>query len=167
MAADLQTLVDRSPFGPSGAVAGTVPVAEAGTLEFRGMVVDQGGTAYSVFDASANRGFWLREGENGPIRIKSYQADDNILEVDQGGRAVKLQLKRATIQAGAAIAMAPKPAVVNNAQPGGAAPAAAVAADARRLEAVAAEVRRRRALRNAAANNQPAPATPPAPGAQP
>ncbi|MCU0793461.1 MAG: hypothetical protein MUE42_11575 [Opitutaceae bacterium] len=162
---DLQTLVDRSPFAPPGTSAsGGAPVAEQGTLEFRGMVVDESGTAYSVFDASANRGFWIREGEKGPIQVKSYQAADNLLEVDRGGQAVKLQLKRATIQAGAPIAI--KPAVVNappRPQNGATPNAAPAAADTRRLEAVAAEVRRRRALRNAAATGQPAPAATPAP----
>ncbi len=157
---DLQTLVDRSPFAPPGGPASTEAPPEAGTLEFRGVVVDESGTAYSVFDATANRGYWVREGGDGPIRVKSYNSQDNLLEIDQNGRSVKLQLKRATIQTGAAIAVsAPRPG--NNQarppQPGGS-PSANPAADARRLEAVAAEVRRRRALRNATATQQPPPA---------
>lgn len=165
-AADLQTLVDRSPFSPPAGAAATTAAPEVpGTLEFRGIVVDEQGTSYSVFDATASRGYWLREGGDGPIRFKSYNAQDTQLEVEQNGRPVKLQMKRASIAAGAPIAIAPpRPASAGSPQPGGG-PAVArapgdPATDARRLEAVAAEVRRRRALRNAAATGTPAPAAP-------
>lgn len=161
-AMDLQTLVDRSPFAPPGTSAGGEAPVEPGTLEFRGVVVDETGTSYSVFDATANRGYWVSEGGDGPIQVKSYNAQDNILEITQNGRAVKLMLKRATIQAGAAMALAvPRPANTN--QTG--APAANPAADAGRLEAVAAEVRRRRALRSAA-TTPTTPITTPAPQAR-
>lgn len=169
-AVDLQTLVDRSPFSPPGLNLTNEPTVQPGTLEFRGMVVDSEGTAYSVFDVTASRGYWLREGVDGPFRVKSYNAQDSLLEIEQNGNPVKLQMKRATIQAGAPIAATPRP-TNNQARPAGAtgnnanrpATNADPAADARRLEAVAAEVRRRRALRNAATTGT----TPPAPGAQP
>jgi hypothetical protein len=173
-AANLQTLLDRSPFAPSGAAAAAAgPQAEQGTLEFRGMVTDGGGTSYSVFDTTANKGRWVREGDDsGPFKVKSYDAATNTLEIEQDGRATKLSLKRATIQAGAPVsAMMAAPAPANGVvAPGGgdqkrAEPAAA---DARRLEAVAAEVRRRRALRNAGKPQQGQPTTPvPAPAPAP
>lgn len=178
-AMDLQTLVDRSPFSPpKSAVAESGTQDQPGTLEFRGMVVDAAGTSYSVFDVTASRGYWLKEGGDGAIRVKSYSAQDNQLEVEQNGKPVKLQLKRATIQAGAPMVAAPAPRPPSQPgmpQPGGGPgvgrPTGEPGADARRLEAVAAEVRRRRALRNAAANpaaapqpaaGQPAAAPPPA-----
>lgn len=157
-AIDLQTLVNRSPFAPPQASVDTVSVAEPGTLEFRGMVVDEAGTAYSVFDATANRGYWLRDGADGPFRVKNYNAQDSLLEIEQNGRPVKLQLKRATIQAGTAVVAAPRP----TGQPGTPAVNPNAPADARRLEAVAAEVRRRRALRNAATPATPGQTPPPA-----
>ena len=162
----LQTLVDRSPFAPPQAAGESgVPQAEAGTLEFRGMVVDESGTSYSVFDATASRSHWVREGQDGPLKLKSYNAQESMLEIEQNGKPVKLQLKRATIQAGSPMitTMAQPPGMP---QPNGAQmnqPGVQPQADAKRLEAVAAEVRRRRALRNAAAN----PGAPKPPQAQP
>lgn len=164
-AANLQNLLERSPFAPSGAAAAAAgPQTEQGTLEFRGMVTDGGGTSYSIFDTTANKGRWVREGDDtGPIKVKGYDAVTNTLEIEQDGRATKLSLKRVTIQAGAPVAaMLNTPAPANAAAaPGGdqkrAEPAAA---DARRLEAVAAEVRRRRALRNSAKPPQGQPTTP-------
>lgn len=166
-AMDLQTLVDRSPFAPPASAAASAGVSDQpGTLEFRSVVTDEQGVSYSIFDATANKGYWLREsGGDGPIRFKSYNAQETQIEVEQGGKSVKLQLKRSATPAGAAIAIAtPRPANTGPQQGGGQRTASAdPAADARRLESVAAEVRRRRALRNAA-SNPPAAATA---GAQP
>jgi hypothetical protein len=173
-AANLQTLLDRSPFAPSGAAAAAAgPQAEQGTLEFRGMVTDGGGTSYSVFDTTANKGRWVREGDDsGPFKVKSYDSVTSTLEIEQDGRATKLSLKRVTIQAGAPVsAMMAAPAPANGVvAPGGGDQKRAepVAADARRLEAVAAEVRRRRALRNSGKPQQGQPTTPvPAPAPAP
>ena len=166
LAADFGALIERSPFAPAagpklnlGDAAG-----EQGTLEFRGMAVDETGASYSVFDTTQSRGFWIREGGEGPLRVVSFDTKESLLEVEQNGRAVKLQLKRATVQ-NRALAM-PHPVAAG--QPGG--PPLAVGQnnpDGRRLEQVAAEVRRRRALRNAAAKpGEPgAPAQPAAPTA--
>lgn len=162
-AADLQTLIARSPFAPAGGPQlnlGDAP-AEQSTLEFRGLVIDESGPSYSVFDASQSRGFWIREGGDGPLRVLSYNAQESLLEVEQNGRATKLQLKSASVQNGAAPAPRPIAAVQPAGQPGAVGPSNP---DGRRLEAVAAEVRRRRALRNAAAAKPAAeaPAPPPA-----
>lgn len=165
-AADFGTLVERSPFAPAAGPKANPgeAAAEQGTLEFRGMAVDETGTSYSVFDTTQSRGFWIREGGEGPLRVVSYNAQDSLLEVEQNGRPVKLQLKRATVQNGAAAVPHPVAAV----QAGGQPPAVGQSnPDGRRLEQVAAEVRRRRALRNAATKpGQPgAPAQPAAPAA--
>lgn len=176
-AVDLQTLVDRSPFAPPGQGPDTAGAAEPqGTLEFRGMVTDEAGTAYSIFDTSTNKGRWVRSDDtNSPVQVKGFDAANNTLEVEQNGRSVKLSLKRATIQAGQAvnamIPSAPPPQIPGNPANQGEARKSDGTADARRLEAVAAEVRRRRALRNAArppqgqppANAAPAPVPAPAP----
>ncbi len=152
-AIDLQNLIDRSPFSPpQSANTNAAPPPEAATLEFRGVVTDETGVSYSVFDATANRGFWVREGDpKSQFTVKSYNAQDNLLEIEQNGKPIKLSLKRATTQSGSpVVAAVPRPGMP---MPGGA-PAVnpSSAADTSRLEAVAAEVRRRRALRNAAAN---------------
>jgi hypothetical protein len=163
-AADFGTLLERSPFAPAAGpkLNPGDAAAEQGPLEFRGMAVDETGASYSVFDTTQSRGFWIREGGEGPLRVVSYNAQESLLEVEQNGRAVKLQLKRATVQNGAAAI--PHPVAAG--QPGGQPPAVGQNnPDGRRLEQVAAEVRRRRALRNAATKpGQPgAPAQPAAP----
>jgi hypothetical protein len=157
---DLQTLVDRSPFAPPGGV----PVvnetsAQPSNLEFRGLVIDASGTSFSVFDIGANRGYWLRTSSNDPkhpIVIQNYNAAENQLAVIHNGNAVKLQLKAATTQNGPPIAIntagqVPKPPGGQNELRRG----PESGSDPRRLEAVAAEVRRRRALRNAAKTTPP------------
>lgn len=169
-AMDLQTLVDRSPFAPPGQSAETAAPAEQPTLEFRGMVTDDGGTAYSIFDTSTNKGRWVRADDpEASVRVRAYDPSNGTLEVEQNGRPVKLTLKRAVIQAGQPVAnMAP-----NMPMPGGPGEVRRPDgnADARRLEAVAAEVRRRRALRNAAQAQQGRPpgqqASAPTPAANP
>ena len=139
------------------------------------MVTDTAGTSYSIFDTTTNKGRWIRADDtNSPVQVKGFDAANNTLEVEQNGRPVKLPLKRAVIQAGQPVSamIPPTPAIPS---PGGPPNPGAVgqnkpdaANDARRLEAVAAEVRRRRALRNASGNRQgqPAPATAPAAAAQ-
>ncbi len=172
-AVDFQPLVDRSPFSAAAGVAKAGATEEqAGPLEFRGLVVDEQGTAYSVFDATANKGSWLRADDpSGPVQVKSYDAANSVLEVVQNGKPLKLALKRSTIQAGPSLAsMIPPAAPAGGATPQPGRPGEVKrdpAADAKRLESVAAEVRRRRALRNAAQPGAAQPATPaPAPATQ-
>jgi hypothetical protein len=154
-APDLQNLIDHSPFSAPVAQGATDAAPVNSVLEFRGMVADADGTSYSVFDTTANKARWLKVGEGDSFKVKQFDSANNQLEVEQQGKVLKLPLKRITIQAGPAIVSAPPP----NRQPqprGG--PAAAPgdpAADANRLQTVAAEVRRRRAMRNTAV---PAPA---------
>lgn len=164
-AVDLQTLIDRSPFAPPGQASGpAAPAEQQGTLEFRGVVTDEAGTAYSIFDASTNKGSWVRaEDAESPIKVRGYDAANGVLEIEQNGQSVQLSLKRATIQAGAPVVM--------NGPPSGAPGVGPQmrrdnSADSRRLEAVAAEVRRRRALRNASRAQQGQPPAEQAPAAQ-
>jgi hypothetical protein len=155
-AVNLQTLIDRSPFAPPPDQAASEGPTEQGVLEFRGMVEEGGQRAYSVFDATANKARWLMVGEGDTFKVKSFDPSTNQLEIEQQGKSVKLALKRSTIQAGAAVVSAPPP----NGQPN--VNAANQANDARRLETVAAEVRRRRALRT---NAVATPVPPPSPAA--
>jgi hypothetical protein len=95
-----------------------------------------------------------------------------VLEVEQNGRPVKLTLKRATILAGQPLAAMPGTPVMNGQGNPGEVRQAEGGADGRRLEAVAAEVRRRRALRNASRAQQGQPpgtqaSATPAPAASP
>jgi hypothetical protein len=155
---DFNTLVERSPFASPGAKNVEFENAAPSQLEFRGIAADDNGTLFSVYDLAYNRGYWVREGGDGEIAVKTFNAADNQLVVEQAGRTLTLSLKRASIQAGAAAPVAAAPSPGNAPSGSNNRTAANPAADAQRLEAVAAEVRRRRSLRNAA---QPAaPATP-------
>lgn len=164
-AADLQTLIDRSPFSPSGMAVDASAPEPAGTLEFRGLVTDEAGTAYSLFDTSTNKGRWVRADDaNGPLRVTGYDAANNVLDVEQNGRALRLSMKRATIQEGQAISAMASPAPSATARPTTTTTLASRrTADAQRLKAVAEEVQNRRKLRQAAlakarASGQPVPA---------
>jgi len=172
-AVDLQSLVDRSPFSPASSGPGGEGAAEPqGTWEFRGVATDAEGTAYSLFDPSTNKGRWLRaEDVDGPVQIKGFDPANNILEIEQDGRAVRLALKRAVIQAGQPVAAMVPPAPVanpgNRAVPGrrnnvfsqgrsqGQAQAQAAKPDAavqqQRLQAIAEAARKRREERQALA----------------
>ena len=145
-ATDLQPLLDNSPFGKAPVVEEPVVAAGEAPLEFRSLVVEDDRRYFSVFDPASQRGHWIAEGEEGgDIVFVGYDTEAQQLVVRRGGRSLELPLKRADIVAGvmptAAAPNAPPPRQV---RPAG-------QADARRLEAVAAEVRRRRALRQSAA----------------
>ncbi len=146
-ATDLQPLLDNSPFGKAPVVEEPVVAAGEAPLEFRSLVVEDDRRYFSVFDPASQRGHWIAEGEEGgDIVFVGYDAEAQQLVVRQGGRSLELALKRADIVAG----VMPTVAVPNNA-PAQRRVRPAGQADARRLEAVAAEVRRRRALRQSAA----------------
>lgn len=155
---DFQPLLGRSPFGQPPAAPVQAPV-ETPNLEFRGIVVEGGARYYSVFNASTQRGEWVREGDaKATVQVTEFDAENNVLVVVQNGRPLRLTLKESTIST---LAVAPTPAA-GGARQGGPRPTgnnnAAVTpapADAQRLEAIAAEVRRRRALRQSAGNATP------------
>lgn len=151
-AADLQNLIDRSPFSPPGQAVDENAAAPAETLEFRGVVTDETGTAYSLFDTSTNKGRWVRAGDaTSSVRVTGFDAANNLLDIEQNGRALRLAMKRATIQAGQAVA-AMATAQVNTAPAiSGVSGRRAVSADRERLKAVAEAVDARRKARQAAA----------------
>ena len=168
-AADLQTLVNHSPFTPPATLAETKPEAPE-TLEFRGLVVDERGTTYSLFDVAAKRSYWVREGGRGAIRVKAFDAEECVLEVEQNGKALTLPLKSATIATSAAVAATPVAAAPGAGMPGdrgGRRPVRttrlpAVAAGDNRLQKIAEQVRQRRAARLTAAGGNKTPAPGPA-----
>ncbi len=169
-AVDLQTLVDRSPFAPGEQGEESAVAEPQGTWEFRGMATDAEGTAYSLFDSSTNKGRWVRaEDSEGPVQIKGFDPANNILEIEQEGRPLRLALKRAIIQSGQSVAEMTPPAPDrralsirrtgnrNQSQTAKLDPAA----QQKRLQAVAETVRRTREQRQAAIakarqNGQPA-----------
>lgn len=155
--ADLDGLARNSPF--SGAPTTAAGNSADTTLEFRGVLVDRGETFFSLFEVSTRQSLWvgLKEAGN-PYLVQNYDGNTAQLQVQYQGKTLTLPLKQAKV--GTMVATAS----VNNQPPAGNnqsnVSANAPADEARRLAAVAEEIRRRRALRQQAIQ-APAPVTPP------
>lgn len=162
----------RSPFLPAQAATGNAPTQGA-PLEFRGYVVTGEGVQYRIYDPARKAGAWVRLNERNAdfdVIAKKHDGDHNQLVIEYQGRELKLAERESKIiSAGNAVLAAPPapgpsavPAPVSNVAP---AVTQTVVVnptpqdEAKRLEAVASEVARRRALREQAAQ-QPAPSTP-------
>lgn len=151
-----QTL--RNPFSPPPAAAAPAAAApvQNSELQFCGFFGTGVSARFCLFNLSTGRTRWLALGQAADdFTIESFDRDNKVVRVVQGGRTLDLHLQAASIAA-----TAPRTA------PTGPVPTAAAnsqelvnsvrvnptpADERRRLEAVAAEVRRRRALRQAAA----------------
>lgn len=150
-AADLQRLVANSPFAPPGTAGESTTGAP---LEFRGVFMDQGESFFSIHNPATRVSTWVGLNESGAeFAVRSYDEATQTIVADFKGRSLTLRLSKAPSFAGApATAAAP-------AATAGPTPAVAAAPDsteAKRLADLAAEIRRRRALRQQAA---PAPGT--------
>ncbi|HEX3729130.1 MAG TPA: hypothetical protein VHV47_04960 [Opitutaceae bacterium] len=138
-------LADSSPFLPAGVAGGAS--ADASALELRGILVGPEGTRYDIYDPAKKYGTWAGVNEKGhDFTIRSADPDPTRgrILVQAAGRTYPLQLKSA--RASAAGLGGP------GMQAGNAGAANVTPADeAQRLAAVAEEVRRRRQLRDQAA----------------
>lgn len=152
----LDSLVQNSPFAPpTGA-----PAAVANTpLEFRGVLADGGEFFFSIYDPAARTSHWVGLAEPGlPFIVRSYDAAKQTIVADHQGRSLVLALKKAPVVA----ATVPVPTVSPvTMPPPELRPATGSPEEAARLAAIAAEIRRRRELRQ-----KPAAMDPPA-GTQP
>lgn len=154
-----------SPFLPPdtpAAVAGSA-ASQGAPIEFRGVVVIGGRQRFNFFDPARKQSAWVGLAEPGmPYRVTAYDTARERVTVEVGGRVLELALEKTKI------ASSPPPANVPVAGATPAAPAAAAvpgvapvvlnptpADEAKRLEAIAAEVRRRRALRQQQAGMNP------------
>lgn len=172
-------LAAKSPFMPPAATATNAPTAGA-PLEFRGYIETGDGVQFRVFDPAKKMGTWVKLNERNTdleILAKKYDSASKTLVIEHQGRTLTLAEKEAkVVSSGTAAQMAPPPpappppsnvpaavtqAVVLNPTP---------ADEQRRLEAVAAEVARRRAMREQAtqqiSQGAPPPGVPP-PAMQP
>lgn len=151
----------RNPFGrptdaPAAAAAAEAPVENA-QLQFCGTYGNEESRRFLIFNVTKNRSAWLSLAEEGPDGevVEAYDAETGAVRLNFNGQPLNLALQSATIQGGG--------------RPTGPLPSAAQSGSAlvntvkvnptpaderRRLEAVAAEVRRRRAMRQAAKENQ-------------
>lgn len=171
----------KSPFVPAatpGAAAG--PTAGA-PLEFRGYLEAGQGVHYRLYDPAKKAGTWVRLNERNAdfdVVAKTHDDAQKTLTIEHRGRTLTLAMRESkVVSSGQAAAMVPpaQPMPMPVAQPNvSTAVTQSVvlnptpADEQRRLEAVAAEVARRRALREQAAQqlgpgNQPVPPPPPLP----
>ncbi len=148
-----QELVAASPFLPGAGMAAGV-VTENAPLELRGIVGTGAARLFNIFDPSSKQSRWVRLNEPGSaFTVKSHDEATDTVSLDYAGQSLSLRLPEAKITPLAAMA-----APTNNrprrleGQDDPSTPAELSAEQAKRLENVAAEVARRRALRNATQN---------------
>ena len=130
------------------------------SLEFRGNLDLGDGLQFRLFDPAKKSGVWVRlnqRNEEFDATARRYDDEQKTLTVDLAGRSVTLPMRVAKVVSGGQMMPVPPP--------GGSAPGVNVAPavtqsvvvnptpadEQRRLEAVATEVARRRALREQAA----------------
>lgn len=149
----------KSPFMAPQAAASNAPTVGA-PLEFRALIETAEGVQFRLYDPAKKTGTWVKLNERNPeFEVLAKQLDDGqqppTLTVEHQGRTLTLPMRVAKVvsSGSAAHAMPPPPmpqanvpsavtqSVVLNPTP---------ADEQRRLEAVAAEVARRRALREQA-----------------
>lgn len=160
---------------PEGGAAGAAVTPNA-PLEYRGYMESAEGVQYRLFDSGSKKGFWVQKDLQNPegVVFKSHDPVKDTLTVEQGGRSMTLEVRKSRILAGANPVPMPMPLPAGPPQPSNVAPAVTQAVvlnptpadEAKRLEAVAAEVARRRALREQAAQ-QPTPPQPAQNASQP
>jgi hypothetical protein len=168
MAAMHAQLVSNSPFMAPQA-SGPNPTQGA-PLEWRGYLSTPEGTQYIVFDPARKMRAFLKINErdsNLDVVVKQFDADNNILTIEYQGKTLTLEERKAKIVSSGSAAAMPQPMPV---QPNAPQVMPAVTQsvvvnptpqeEQKRLEAVAAEVARRRALREQAQTNLAAGAPP-------
>ncbi len=159
-----------SPFMPPPGAATSAPTPGA-TIEFRGVMEDASGMKFRIYDPAKKTGTWVKLNERDTtldVLVKQFNnstPDAETLTVEFQGRTLTLaQRTSKVVSSGSASAqnMPPPPMAQQNPNVPAAVTNAVVvnptpADEARRLDAVAQEVARRRALREQAANGgQPA-----------
>jgi hypothetical protein len=155
-------LAQASPFlPPNSPLAAGGAGGPSGPVELRGMMPTDQGIECLIYDTAKKTSVWVAPNESGyDFVVKSVNAANDTATVFYQGRSMQLELRAAKVaSAGTAQPGAPgNPVVAPNA------PGIPTAADEqRRLDAVAAEVRRRRLEREKAfqtPGSTPPPATP-------
>ncbi len=146
-----QPISTQSPFLPR--VGTPINATNDNTpVELRGILAGDAGPLFGLYDPVRKQGGWLKLNEQGrefPAIIKNYDAASESVTVEYQGRMMSINLKKTVrIDAAPVVAAATPPRPLPGQPPvvQGSSPE-----DARRLEAVAAEVARRRQARQAAA----------------
>lgn len=163
-------LVSKSPFLPAAAAGAPAPISNA-PLEFLGYLELGQGPQYRLFDPAKKTSIWVGLNERNPdfeVLVKQFDRDNDTLTVEHRGAVHSLAIRKAKVVSGGPIAQALPPPVPAQANVMPAVTQSVVvnptpADEARRLDAVASEIARRRALRTQAEQtvSQPPAATPP------
>lgn len=156
-AVPLDGLAAESPFMLKQEETAAPVATENAAVEFRGMITMKDGVYFGLYDRTKNSSAWVKQDDKGgDFVVKSYDAGSDMVSVLYQGQSYTLALSTAKI--GTAVPSAvpaanAQPAISGGnrvtAVPGSTGPKVV---DQQRLESVAAEVRRRRALRQAAGN---------------
>ena len=147
-----------SPF--SSPQATTNAPTQGAPLEYRGYMVTPEGTLYRIVDPARKTGTFLKLNERDPnfdVLIKTFDANNDMVTIEHGGRTLTLEERKAKIVSSGNAAAMPPPVPVQQQMPN-VSPAVTQsvvlnptpADEQRRLDAVAQEVARRRALREQA-----------------
>jgi hypothetical protein len=155
----LAQIAAKSPFMPPQSAASAGPTAGA-PLEFRGVIGSASGTLYRIYDPGKKVGVWVPLNERHSefdVLVKQYDESQQTLVVEHQGKTLKLAERKAkVVSSGSAAAAVPPPVIAP--VPSNVSPAVTQAVvlnptpadEQRRLDAVAAEVARRRAMREQA-----------------
>ncbi len=166
----------KSPFlPPAGAAPAAAAAATDAPIEFRGLMDMGGGVQFRLYEPAKKRGTWVKLNERDAefeVVAKQHDAAAETLTVEHKGRTLTLAMRKPkVVSAGSVAQMLPPPPATAMPAPPSANVMPAVtqtvvlnptpADEQRRLEAVAAEVARRRALREQATQqlHQGAPAS--------
>jgi hypothetical protein len=149
--------VGKSPFLPPGSAAETAPTQDA-TLELRGIMATGNSYMFSIYDSAHKTSVWSKLNEMGHgFVVRSHDVSRDSVTVEYQGRTLTLALRTAKVASAPVNQPQILPAVANGAN--GAAPQPiggpvvlnpSPADEQRRLEAIAAEVNRRRMIRQQA-----------------
>ena len=144
-AGDLDKLTSSSPFAPlQGPAAGNQ--GDSAPLEFRGVFADQGEHFFSIYDPATKSSVWVGLNESGrAFTVKNYDEAKVMIVADFKGRSLNLSLKKAPIVATVADPTMPTVTLPTSGTP--AVAAVPSSEEAKRLANLAAEIRRRRAMR--------------------
>jgi hypothetical protein len=154
-------LAQSSPFMPANSPQAAGAAGSAGPVELRGMMTTDQGVECCIYDTAKKSSVWVGLNEPGyDFVVKSVDAAGESASVFYKGRSMQLDLRAAKVaSAGPGQSGTPSnPVVAPNAPP-----LPNVADEQKRLEAVAAEVRRRRLEREKAFQNPGATPPPAAP----
>src|SRR5258708_24227534 len=145
-------LVNNSPFMGRGNVGGPVTPSDPSTPQFHSVIQVDGKWQFSLFDPQKKRSTWVGLNETSEeYLVRKFDPNNETVAVEYQGRTLTLPLQQAKILT-AQVPPQPQPPPVGHPpipQPGNAPVVLnpTPADEQRRLESVAEEVRRRRAMR--------------------